>query len=214
MKQVIWPSIMATSQPELNAQLAKAKTISKTVHLDFVDGKFAPSKVLQFPFKLKQSLEYSAHLMIKAPHPFIKKHKKGIQLFIPHFEVFKDPSTHIKFCYKEKIVTAFAILPQTSFTKIKEYLKYTNFILVLTVKPGFYGSKFQIRQLKKIQTIKKHIETHKLNTKIIVDGSMNKEHIKLAKKAGADIFISGSYLMKADNQSKAMKELQAAIKKN
>ena len=212
MKVQIWPSIMAQNQRELSIQLTKASTISKAVHLDITDGKFAPSKVLQFPFKLKRGLEYSAHLMIKSPHKFIKKYKKRIQLFIPHIEVFKDPSTHIKFCQKEKIVSSFAVLPETSFTSIIKYLKETDYILVLTVKPGFYGSKFQKSQLKKIQSIKKYIIKNQLNTKIIIDGSMNPQHIKLANKAGADIFISGSFLMKSDNPKKAMIELKKSIK--
>ena len=76
MTSQIWPSIMATSQSELNSELNLARKISKVVHLDIVDGKFAPSKVLQFPFKLKHDLEYSAHLMVNKPLPFIKANKR------------------------------------------------------------------------------------------------------------------------------------------
>ncbi len=212
MDSQIWPSIMATSQAELNSELATAQKISKVVHLDIVDGKFAPSKVLQFPFKLKKTLEYSAHLMVNKPLPFIKKNKDQIQLFIPHFEVFTDPNKYIKFCRKEKIISALAMLPQTSFTKIKPIIKDLDFLLVLTVKPGFYGSKFQKNQVKKIKQISDHIKKNRLNTKIIIDGSMNLEHISLCKQAGADIFISGSYLMKSKNPALAMKELQKAAK--
>ncbi len=209
----IWPSIMATSQKELNSELTLASKITKVVHLDIVDGKFAPNKILQFPFKLKRGLEYSAHLMMNKPLPFIKKNKKRIQVFIPHFEVFKNPNSYIKFCRKEKIISAFAILPETTFTKIKPFIQDLDFVLVLTVHPGFYGSKFQKKQVEKIKRIKDFIKNQKLETKIIVDGSINPTHIKLTKKAGADIFISGSYVMKAENSKKAINELECIIKK-
>lgn len=212
MVSPIWPSIMAKSQLELNQQLAKASNISKIVHLDFVDGKFAPNKVLQFPFKLKRGLEYSAHLMLNKPIPFIKKHKSHIQMFIPHFESFKDPKAYISFCHKEKIIKAFAILPQTNFTQIKLSLSDLDYLLILTVKPGFYGSKFQKSQVKKIEQVKNYIRKQNLATKIIIDGSINPSHLKLCKVAGADIFISGSFLMKSNNPQKAMQELQNAAK--
>lgn len=211
-KTQIWPSIMAQSQTELNAQLATAKQVSPVVHLDFVDGRFANNKVLQFPFILKRGLEYSAHLMLQKPLPFIKKHKHRIQLFIPHFEVFADPQKYVSFCKKEQIVTAFAVLPQTNVTKIKTVLRDLDYLLILTVKPGFYGSKFQKSQVKKIAQVKKYIQQHNLHTQIIVDGAMNPEHLTLCKQAGANIFVSGSYLMKSSNVKRAMKELQYAAK--
>ncbi|MAG60375.1 hypothetical protein CL619_01175 [archaeon] len=212
MQSSIWPSIMAKSQSELSSQLSKAITISKVVHLDVVDGRFAPNKILQFPFRLKRNLEYSAHLMINKPLPFIRKNKRRIQLFFPHFEVFNNPDSYLKFCQKEKIVVAMAVLPKTTFTKLKTIISGLDYVLILTVKPGFYGSKFQKSQLKKIKQVKDYIKKNKFQTKIIIDGSMNPEHLKLCKSAGADIFISGSYLMKAENSKKAMKELLKTFK--
>lgn len=212
MESIIWPSVMAKSQSELSQQLVGASTFSKVVHLDLVDGKFAPNQVLQFPFRLKRSLEYSAHLMQNNPLPFIRKNKRRIQLFIPHFEVFKDPKKYISFCHKEKIVTAMAVLPQTTFSKFKLLLNELDFVLILTVKPGFYGSKFQKSQVKKIQLVKNFIKKNNLQTKIIVDGSMCPEHLKLCRKAGADIFVSGSYLMKSENPKRALQELKKVAK--
>ena len=63
-----------------------------------------------------------------------------------------------------------------------------------------------------MELFKNHLNKNKLSTKIIVDGGMNLEHIKLAKSAGVDIFISGSYIIKAKNPRKAMAELKKSIK--
>ena len=206
--KLIWPSIMPKNQKELSGQLAKASIVSSVVHLDFVDGKFAPNSVFQFPFRLKKGLEYSAHLMVEKPLPFVKKNKRRIQLFLPHFEVFSNPQLYFSFCQKEKIVPSFAILPKTSVTQIKPYLKDLDFILILTVTPGFYGSKFLKSQVKKISQVKNHIKKNNLQTKIIVDGGINPRNLHICKKAGADIFISGSFLMKSENIERAMSKLE------
>ena len=81
-------------------------------------------------------------------------------------------------------------------------------MLILTVKPGFYGSKFKIAPLKKIKLIQK------LNPKlkVIVDGGMTPETVGYAVEAGADDIVSGSFLSKSRDPRQAIKELVSAIK--
>ena len=83
-----------------------------------------------------------------------------------------------------------------------------DYLLVLTVHPGFYGAKYLPAQLRKITQIKK------INprVKVIVDGGMNPQTIRQAAQAGADFFITGSYTTKADNPKKALKTLAKAIR--
>jgi ribulose-phosphate 3-epimerase len=80
-------------------------------------------------------------------------------------------------------------------------------MLLLTVHPGYYGAKFLRSPLKKIGQIKK------LNSKVqvIVDGGMTPKTIGLAKKAGADLYVSGSFISKSDNPKKAIKELNSSL---
>jgi len=199
---------MAKNQQELNQDFKKLKGAAKTIHLDIVDGKFAPNKIFQFPFKLSRQFNYNAHLMIKNPEKWIKKNLKRINLFIPQFEEIKNPQKYICWMKNKKKKIAFALKPETKVEQIRLYLKEINTLLILTVHPGFYHGKYLRSNLKKIPQIKK------LNPKIkiIVDGGMHPKTINQAAKAGADFFVSGSYTTKADNPKKAIQDLTKAIK--
>ncbi len=209
MTQLIFPSIIARNQSELDTELARLKGAAKTLHLDIVDGKFAPNRSLEFQFKLNTQYKYQAHLMIEKPELWIKRNLKHIDLLIPHFEAIHYHSRYILWMKKVKKKVAFAILPQTTVEHIQEHLPYMDYVLILTVHPGFYGSKYLASELKKIKPIKK------INSKvkIIVDGGMNPKTIKEAKKAGADLFVSGSYTMKNHSPRKAIEELMGAVRK-
>ncbi len=210
MKQLIFPSLMSRSQEELDADLKKLKKIVKIVHLDVVDGLFAPNHSLDFGFKLPSGFKYNMHLMVKKPEVWIKKHWKQMDLFIPQLEEIKDVPAYIRWMRKGKKKVGFALKPETSVSEIKPYLKDCDYVLVLTVHPGFYGSKFLPSALKKIILLKK------INPKVevIVDGGMCPERVGLAVKAGADYFVSGSYTTKADKPKERIKELMKVITKN
>ena len=206
MRQKVLPSIMAKNQKELNQDFKKLKGVVKHLHLDIVDGKFAKNKVMFFPLRLNKSFQYSAHLMIKNPEKWIKQNYKKIELLIPQFEELKDITQYIEFCKKNKKKVALAIKPETKIKQIKDYLSKLDYILVLTVHPGFYGATFLPKQLKKIKQIKQ------INpkTKVIIDGGMNPETIKKAKNA--DHFVSGSYTTKSDNPKQRIKILINSLK--
>ena len=208
MKQKIFPSLMPKNQKQLGRDLLHLRGVVKHLHLDVVDGKFAKNKVLMFPFKLKKEFFYSAHLMVKNQEQWIKKHGRKIDLVIPHLEELKDVDSYIKERKRKKSKVALAVLPETRLKKIKPYLKELDYILLLTVHPGFYGSKYLVRnyRIKRIKKINPKI-------KIIVDGGMNPKTIRNAAKAGADYFVSGSYTTKSDDPRQSIKNLLEAIKR-
>jgi ribulose-phosphate 3-epimerase len=201
---------MSKNQVELETDLKKLKGLVKEVHLDVVDGVFAPNNSLDFNFKLPKGFKYNMHLMVKDPEIWIKKRWKEIELFIPQLEEVKDIPKYIQWMKKSKKKVAFALKPETSVREIKPYLKDVDYVLILTVHPGFYGSKFIPSTLKKISLIKK--ANQKL--KVIVDGGMCPEKIGLAAKAGADYFVSGSYTTKAGKPRESIRKLMLAIRKN
>lgn len=206
MKPSIFPSIIAKNKPELDALLHKLKGVSKILHLDVVDGKFAPNQSLNFRFKLSRQFKYNVHLMIKEPETWIKTHP-GFQLYFPQFETVKNKDRFIAGMKKSKKKVCFAINPETSVTALKPFLSKVNYILVLTVHPGFYGSKYLPQELKKIKLIKQI----NLKIKVFVDGHMNSQTIKDAVNAGADYIISGSFISQSGNPKKAMRELKQVI---
>ncbi|MAF50658.1 MAG: hypothetical protein CMH64_01070 [Nanoarchaeota archaeon] len=191
---MIIPSIIAKNQKEFNKRFEKVKSFS-TFHLDIMDGKFVKNKSLNFNFKLPKNKKFEAHLMVKNPKTWIKKHGKKVNSIIVHYE-----SNNIEKLLNKK--TSLAINPKTSIEEITPLLKKTNKILVMTVTPGKYGSKFLSSTLKKIKELKK------LKKTIEVDGSINPSTIKRVKNSGATKFVIGSYLQESKDVKIAIKKLK------
>lgn len=205
--QKVFPSVMARSQPELNSILKNLAGAAKYLHLDVADGRFVPNTSLWFPFKLSKKFKYVAHLMVKNPETWIKKHGKKVEFCIVQAETI-DLADHIKKTKLQKRKVAFALNPETKIGKIKPYLKDIGCVLILTVHPGFYGAKYLKYPLKKITEIKK------INPKIkiIVDGGMNQATAKEVAKAGADYIVSGSFITKAEKPKERMKLMEKAFR--
>lgn len=201
------PSVMAKNQLELDELLKKYQPITKEVHLDVVDEKFANNNSLDFNFKLSTKFKYHAHLMIRNPEHWIKKNGPKVDFYIVQASEINDKRRFISWMKKNKKKVAFALKPEEKVNTIKPYLKNIDYILILTVNPGFYGSKYLKKPLQKIKEIKK------INPliKVIIDGGMNPITAKEAVKAGADVIACGSYLAKADDVNKAMREMTKSL---
>lgn len=207
MRQKVFPSVMAKNQQELDVMLRNLHGVATYLHLDVADGRFVHSKSLWFPFRLSSKFKYIAHLMIKEPERWIKKHGKKVEFSIVQAETVKI-SKYLQDTKKRKKKVAFALNPETKISKIKNYLKEIDYVLILTVHPGFYGSFYLKYPLKKIKEIKK------INpkVKVIVDGGMKPSTVKDAAKAGADYIISGSFITKVEKPKERMKMMERAFR--
>lgn len=207
MKQKIFPSVVAKNQKELDTLLRKLKGVAKTLHLDVVDGKFAPNHSLDFNFRLSRSFKYNVHLMIKNPEKWIIKHGKKVSLCYVQLSEIKDLEKYIVLMRKLKKKVAIALKPESKVSSLKAYINQIDHILILTVHPGFYGGKYLKGQLRKVEQIKKL----NLKIKMVIDGHMNLNTIKEAQKAGADHFVSGSFVSLSNNPRKAIQKLRAIL---
>ena len=200
---------MAKNQKTLDALLQRLKGATKAVHLDIVDGRFAGNHSLDFNFRLHKTFTYSAHVMTKHPERWIQRHLKAIDLFIPQSEAVRNKRKYISWMKSKKKKIAFALKPETKVHTLKSYIKDIQYVLILTVRPGFYGSLFLHAPLRKIKLIKR------LNPKIkvIVDGHMNPQTVPEARKAGADYVICGSYVLNASKPKVALQQMLRSFRK-
>ena len=204
MKKQIIPSLIAKNQKELEERFEIIKKDFKTIHLDVMDGKFVKNKSLMFSFKLpKKSFKYRAHLMIENPGSWIKKNSRFVDSIFFHYESVKNPEEIIKLVKSKKKKVGMAINPKTKVEKIIPFLKKLDFVIIMTVNPGSYGSKFKKVPLEKIREIKKSNS----RVKVIVDGGMNPKNIKIASGKKADGFVVGSFIQKAKNSEEAIRSL-------
>jgi len=176
------------------------------VMLDFMDGRFVSSTSLMFDVKLPKGLHYEAHLMVKKPITSLRTLCGKVESVIIHVESdgFKE-----SLCMARELgyEVAAAINPGTPIEKLEKSLGKLDRVLVMTVEPGKYGAPFVPEALEKVKYLRKLAPT----LPIEVDGAMNPENARKAKEAGANIFASGSYLMRSIDLISAIKELKAAV---
>lgn len=204
---MIVPAIIAGTQEELDLMLNMIQGNSERVMLDFMDGVFVPSKSLAFDIALPKGMDYEAHLMVHNPLDLIDKLYnpiKTIQLQVESLKNIGDAVNHAK---NRGFDVYLALNPDTPITTVQSHLDSIDGVLVMTVQPGQYGSRFLPSALDKV----KELREMNADLTIEVDGGMNPETVRLAMKAGANIFASGSYIMKSGDIGAAIKRLQEAV---
>ncbi len=208
MKKIVVPAVIAKNQEELEGILATIACIADLVQLDIMDGDFVPNHSLDFDFRLPQGkYAYEAHLMVRDPDKWIESFGEMMDTIIAHFESpITTPGT-FKQIKKIGKKAAMALNPETEIEKIADYLDFLDQILIMTVNPGFYGSPFLPEVLTKITKLRQM----KPELDIEVDGGIKPDTIGMVDQAGANLFVSGSYLVKSDNMQERINILYGKL---
>jgi ribulose-phosphate 3-epimerase len=207
LRRTIIPAVIAGSQEELERMLAKIAGHSRQIQLDVMDGLFVPSRSLDFPLHLPAETDrFEAHLMVRDPETWIDAHGLSVGTIIPHFESHAAPADLIRKIKGMNRRAGMAINPGTDVDSILPYIQSLDQVLVMTVNPGFYGSPFLPETLEKVRRIR-HMRP---DLDIEVDGGIKPQTIGQAKEAGANLFVSGSYLLLAADIAQNIAILQAA----
>jgi len=211
MKKIIIPALIAKTQKELDDIFSKIKDSARLLQLDIMDNKFVPNTSLDFDFRLPQGkYHFEAHLMIENPEKWVDENWKKVDTIITHFETVKNTGRIIESVKNKGKKMAFALNPETDVEQIKDYLNKIDQMLIMTVHPGFYGSKFLPETMDKIRILRKS----KPELDIEVDGGINPETIEVANEAGANMFVSGSFLIKSENVGERINILENKIGKD
>ncbi|MBS3142854.1 ribulose-phosphate 3-epimerase [Candidatus Woesearchaeota archaeon] len=207
MKPLIVPSIIAQTQEDMQKKIMSV-SFAPRIQIDVMDGVFVKEKSLWFPLQLpKIDGQYEAHLMVRKPASWIEQYGKGVHRVIVHAEL-PDALTILKKIRQLRKKAGIALNPGTSAASVVRFIDWIDQVTVMAVIPGRYGAPFISGVLEKIQDLKRLYP----KLAIEIDGGMNPEHIRMAKAAGASVFISGSYLMNAKNPRLAIAELARAAR--
>ena len=183
-------------------------SIIKYIHIDIMDGYFV-EKNTENLFDMKAICKYTnkkidVHLMVKKPKIFITnflKYNPDIISF--HIESEENISENISLIKSHGIKCGIAINPETDIHTLNNYVKSIDVILIMSVVPGKGGQKFINSTFKKIKLIKEKLLKINPKIKLEIDGGVNNLNSKLLNKSGADILVSGSYLINQKNIKKA-----------
>lgn len=211
----IAPSILSADFSCLAKEIRKVeKAKADMLHIDVMDGNFVPnitigSQVIKDIRKVTK-LPLDVHLMIKNPIKYIDDFvRAGSDMITVHIETISNSKLKILKSKLKKIGIKLGISlnPNTPLTKIKQAFRVADFVLVMSVNPGFGGQKFIPKVLPKIKKLRS-----KFRGDISVDGGINdKVAVKLIR-AGANILIAGSYVFGAKDTKLAIERLKNAKK--
>jgi len=194
----IAPSILSADLANIAQQINKVETGgAEVLHLDVMDGHFVPNISIGLPviasIRKVTSLILDVHLMIEDPGQYIREFAQaGADWISVHVEATTHLDRAVNNIKELGLKAGVAVNPATPLSSLEEILPELDFVLLMSVNPGFGGQKFIPYVLKKIQNLRDYIATRGYRARIEVDGSIGLENFEEILAAGAEIVVSGS----------------------
>lgn len=184
------------------------------IHVDMMDGNFVSNanftvSDLKKMFK-NTSKPLDVHMMVCSPNKYVKEFAKmkNVEYLTLHYESHRRPVDVINMIRHTNMKVGLAINPETKVSHIIPLLNHVDQVLIMSVKPGRGGQKFMEDVLYKVETLKDLREENNYHYIISIDGGINNETAKLAKEAGVDMVVSGSYVCKSMNFNERIDSLR------
>jgi len=183
-------------------------------HLDIMDGVFVPNISYGFPvigaIAKKARKPMDAHLMIVNPDIHLEKFADlGVEYLSVHYEACTHLHRSIQKIKSLGMKAGVALNPHTPVENLVDILPDADFILIMSVNPGYGGQSFIENSLVKIEKLKKMILERSLSTLIEVDGGVSISNASLLSKKGTDILVAGNSIFSTANPLKAIHDLKS-----
>ena len=212
MKKIL-PSILSADFANLEHDVRELEQIGIDMfHIDVMDGNFVPNISFGFPIieaiRSKTDKIFDCHLMIARPEEYVERFcNAGCDMVSFHIEATNHADRVIQIIKNSGKKAGIVLNPQTPIESVKYLLPKLDYVLIMTVNPGFGGQKFIPEMLEKIEELAKIREEKGYSFLIQVDGGVNVETSKLCRDKGADLLVCGSFLFGAENKEKTLGEL-------
>jgi ribulose-phosphate 3-epimerase len=212
----IAPSILSADFRRLGEQIAEVEQAGASyVHVDVMDGHFTPNLTVG-PFIVEwvrkaTKLPIDAHLMIENPDNFIGAFARaGANMISVHPEATYHLDRTLNHIRQAGCQAGVVLNPATPLAMIEEVVAEIDYVLLMSVNPGFGGQKFIPSSLDKLRRLRNLIRMKSSPARIEIDGGVGPNNVAEVVAAGAEILVAGSAVFGAENPAEALKELLRA----
>lgn len=205
----IIPGILEKEWKEIERKIELVSPFAKTLHIDIIDGKFAPNLTFLDPepfVKYKDRFLLELHMMVEEPINYLKPYAKaGFKRFLGHVEKMSD---QVEFVAQGQLLgeVGLAIDGNTSVDAIQVSLSDLDVLLVMTINAGFSGQEFMPEKLEKVKDFRE-----RTTIPIEVDGGINDQTITQAKSRGVTRFVATSFIFDSENPQAQYQKLQSCL---
>jgi ribulose-phosphate 3-epimerase len=213
----IAPSILSADFSKLGEEIRSVeKAGADWIHVDVMDGHFVPNitigPLIVEAARRVTSLPLDVHLMIEDPDKYIEDFARaGANLISVQVEACVHLNRSVSMIKALGLRAGAVLNPATPLSALEWVLEDVDFVMIMSVNPGFGGQKFIPNSIEKVRALCKIIQDRGLSTLVEVDGGVNENTIKNISDAGADVFVAGSAIFKSPDYRKTISTFRKLI---
>jgi ribulose-phosphate 3-epimerase len=214
----IVPSILSADFARLGEDIAKVESAGiRLLHLDVMDGHFVPNLTIGPPvvksIRKMTKLTLDCHLMIEDPDTYAPIFiQAGANQVSVHQEVCRHLDRTIRMIQAEGALAGVVLNPATPVSSLDEVLDIVDYVLVMSVNPGFEAQKVIPNSLKKIRELHQRRTERRLQFAIEIDGGVSLSNAGEIVSAGCDWLVAGSFVFHSADPAQTVKQLQQAAR--
>ena len=207
------PSILSADFTRLAEEIrAVEEGGARVLHVDVMDGRFVPNITIGLPvvksIRKITDLTIDCHLMIVEPNRYAEEFvKAGANMVSVHVEADVHLQRTLTAIREAGGKAGIAINPATPLSSLEEALPFADFVLLMSVNPGFGGQKFIHTSVDKLRRLRRMIDERGLETRIEIDGGIDAGNIQKIVESGAEIIVAGSAVFGQENPTEAARRM-------